>query len=187
MNKNKNYQKNLECEVGAQAAGVSRRRLLKGAAGVAALSTGLGIFATNSLAAKQVGRQGNVTLLRMARDIYPHDKLEDKYYQQVMGPLSDQSSSDDKTLKLITDGLARLETLSADRYGTNYLSIQSETDRVKILQSIESTDFFQKIKGSLMMGIYNNSELWPRFGFGGSSWEKGGYVNDPSYGKVDWF
>lgn len=192
MNKNNKHETNgasPEAD-GPETSVVNRRRFLKLAGtvtlGAAAITTGVGLFPSDSFAAKQIGKTGNATLLQMARDIYPHDKIEDKYYQQVVAPLADESSSDEDTLKLIQDGLKQLDKLSVDQYGIAYLKVKKEADRAVILKTIESTGFFQKIKGGLLMGIYNNPELWPHFGYGGSSWEKGGYIDDPAYGKIDW-
>lgn len=190
MDKNNNSENLLSRESSSeQGRGLNRRGFLKGAGGAvlgaAALSTGLGLFSSNSYAAERIGKKGNASLLKMARDVYPHDTLEDKYYQQVMKPLSDESSTDSLTLKLIEDGLNQLDKLSVDQYGMAYLAVKKESDRVVILKTLESTAFFQKVKGALMMGIYNNEELWPRFGYGGSAWEKGGYIYR-GYNDIDW-
>ena len=189
MDNNKKSTGLLSNEVSSKKIALTRRSFLRNTGAVAfsaaALSSGLGLFSSDSYAATRIGKKGNATLMRMARDIYPHDTLEDKYYQQVMKPLSDESSSDSLTLKLLEDGLQKLDKLSVDQYGMTYLAVKKESDRAVILKSLESTPFFQKIKGDLMMGIYNNEELWPRFGYGGSAWEKGGYINR-GYNDIDW-
>ncbi|MFY0675812.1 MAG: twin-arginine translocation signal domain-containing protein [Neptuniibacter sp.] len=193
MNKNK---KHGAIEISSKRSGsetsvVNRRRFLKLAGsvtlGAAAVTTGVGLFPSNSFAATKIGNVGNATLLQMARDIYPHDKIKDKYYQQVVAPLAKESSDNAETLKLIDNGLKQLDKLSVDQHGVAYLKVKRESDRALILKTIENTEFFQKIKGALLMGIYNNPELWPHFGYGGSSWENGGYIDDPAYGKVTWF
>lgn len=187
MDKNKIYHHTKPQDLSVDKRVLNRRGFLKctGAAmvGTAALATGL--FSASSYAAARVGKNGNDTLLKMARDIYPHDTLEDKYYQQVMKPLSDESSNDSLTLTLLEGGLMQLDKLSVDQYGMAYLAVKKESDRAMILKTIESTAFFQKIKGALMMGIYNNEELWPRFGYGGSAWEQGGYIGR-GYNDIDW-
>ena len=55
-----------------------------------------------------------------------------------------------------------------------------------LLRAIEETPFFQSVRGALLFGIYNNKELWHSFfGYEGSSWEKGGYVNR-GFNDLDW-
>ncbi len=178
MNKNKTTD---------SSANLSRRRFLTrstvAAVGVGTLGTTL--LSPAAWAAKAVGDHASATLLRMARDVFPHDKLEDKYYAQVMSPLAEKAEQDADLQKLLKDGVAALDEQAKKRFGKVYLEVAAEADRVTILKAMEDMPFFQKIKGDLMMGIYNNQELWPRFGYGGSAWEKGGYVNR-GYDENDW-
>lgn len=168
---------------------MSRRGFIAGSgatlAGGAALVYSSGLFAADSPAAKKIGEEGNRTLLRMARDVFPHDSLEDKYYQQVMVPLAKRAETDPKLMELLTVGIAALNQESRAKHGAIYLNVKAEEDRVVVLKAMESSAFFQRIKGDLMMGIYNNPEIWEKFGFGGSSWERGGYINR-GYDEIDW-
>ncbi|MDL0431570.1 hypothetical protein QPM17_10545 [Marinobacter sp. TBZ242] len=168
---------------------LSRRGFIAGSGaalvGGAVLMSGTGLFAADSKAARKIGEESNRTLLRMARDIYPHDDLEDKYYRQVMVPLAQKAETDPKLMELLTVGVEALNQESKARYGTTYLNVETEDERVVVLKAIEPSAFFQKIKGDLMMGIYNNPEIWKKFGFGGSSWEHGGYINR-GYDEIDW-
>ncbi|MBS97315.1 MAG: Twin-arginine translocation pathway signal [Oceanospirillaceae bacterium] len=166
---------------------LSRRRFL-GRSGIAV--AGLGILSTGLLtptawAASAVGEHGSATLLRMARDIYPHDTLEDKYYAAVLTPLAHKANADTALKKLLAEGVKELDQRSQQLFARNFLELENEPDRVFVLRAMEDSSFFQRIKGDLMMGIYNNPELWPRFGYGGSAWEKGGYINR-GYDKIDW-
>ncbi len=54
-----------------------------------------------------------------------------------------------------------------------------------LLQRIEQTDFFKKIRGDLVVSLYNQKELWPKFGYEGSSAEHGGYINR-GFDDIDW-
>lgn len=168
---------------------MNRRRFLSKtgtyAVAASAVVIGGGLFASNSYAAKKIGDKANTTLFKMARDIYPHDTLEDKYYTQVLAPLIEAAATDDKKLSELADGAKSLDQIASQQFGVNYIDIKSEKDRVTVLKKIESSPFFQNIKGALMMGIYNNPDLWPRFGYGGSAWEKGGYINR-GYNDIDW-
>lgn len=168
---------------------MSRRGFIAGSGvtlvGTAAILSGTGLFAADSWAAKQIGEESNRTLLRMARDVYPHDTLEDKYYRQVMVPLAKQAETDPKLMDQLTIGIEALNQESKARYSTTYINVQTEEERVAVLKAIEASAFFQKIKGDLMMGIYNNPEIWKKFGFGGSSWQHGGYINR-GYDEIDW-
>jgi hypothetical protein len=60
-----------------------------------------------------------------------------------------------------------------------------EIERVVLLQQIEQTPFFQKVRGDLIVSLYNQKELWPRFGYEGSSAEYGGYIKR-GFADIDW-
>jgi hypothetical protein len=168
---------------------MDRRKFLSNAGAVALGTSAVvisgGLFSLDSVAAEKIGANANVTLLKLARDIYPHDTLEDKYYTQVMSPMALEAENNNDLMKLLSEGVNDLDKTSIALFNKNYTKIKNESDRVIVLKELESSAFFQKIKGALMMGIYNNEELWPRFGFGGSAWEKGGYINR-GYDKNDW-
>jgi len=36
--------------------------------------------------------------------------------------------------------------------------------------------FFKTLRSGLVIGLYNQKELWPLFGYEGSSADKGGYI-----------
>ena len=60
-----------------------------------------------------------------------------------------------------------------------------EADRVALLKASEATPFFQKVRGNLVTGLYNNKEVWPIFGYEGESASKGGYINR-GFNDIDW-
>ena len=60
-----------------------------------------------------------------------------------------------------------------------------EAERVVLLQQIEQTPFFQKVRGDLVVSLYNQKELWPKFGYEGSSAEFGGYITR-GFADIDW-
>ncbi len=110
-------------------------------------------------------------LLRMGRDIYPHDAIDDRYYLAPLRPLLDAEKAMMKT------GLANLDKLARDAHSKSYVEIVREDDRTSLLRLIQHTEFFQKVRNTLVVGLYNNHELWEAyFGYEGSSWEKGGYL-----------
>lgn len=132
-----------------------------------------------------LGADVGKVLLVMARDIFPHDKLAEKYYMHAIEPYDAAAMKDPALKKLLTDGIALLNASSQKMAGKNYTDIPHELDRVAVLKSIESTPFFQKIKGGLVTGIYDNKEVFALLGYEGSSWEKGGYINR-GFNDINW-
>jgi hypothetical protein len=151
----------------------SRRDFLKTSATTAAATGGLsvasGLIFTDAIAA--TGNHYDKTLFRIARDIYPHEMLEDKFYAQPLVAIKETDAD------LLKQGVNDLDAIAIERIGKKFVDIPEEPDRVRLLRSIEETPFFSKMKLTMMMGIYNNPEVWPFFGYEGSSWEKGGYLN----------
>ena len=60
-----------------------------------------------------------------------------------------------------------------------------EIDRVALLRQIESGGFFQAIRGGLVVGLYNQKEVWPVFGYEGESFSKGGYI-ERGFDDIAW-
>lgn len=61
----------------------------------------------------------------------------------------------------------------------------SVNDQFPIIQRLADTDFFQKIRSTAVVSLYNNDMAWAHFGYEGSSVEKGGYF-DRGFQDLDW-
>jgi hypothetical protein len=174
----------------ARHAGLSRRTILKSA------GTGL-IIAAITPAGLILGRKAwsataealkphtYATLVQMSRDIYPHARLEDKFYAAAVSVLDAAAKADEAVKKALEDGVAALDQAATKAKGTKFLGIDSEDARTSLLRDIETTDFFQKVRGNLITGIYNNKEVWPLFGYEGESASKGGYIHR-GFDDVTW-
>lgn len=163
---------------------LTRRTLLASTAFLALAATTT-IGPAGSWAASGVSAEQRLTLIRMARDIYPHDDfLPDEPYVAAVDTILGDAAKNEATRKLVAGGLADLEGRSQSTYGAAYAAVADGYKREGLLRSIELTDFFQRFRGELLMGIYNNKSLWPKFGYDGSSWERGGFMD--SFDKIDW-
>lgn len=171
---------------------LTRRGFLKGGGlasiGVTVMPAGALLASPGAAMAqsfKVLGKEAGAVLLRMARDIFPHDKLADKYYQHAIAPYDARAAKDPALKTLLTEGVALLNRRARQRHGRDYLAVAEEADRVAVLRDIEDTPFFLKIHGGLVTGLYDNKAVFPLFGYEGSSWEKGGYVNR-GFDDIDW-
>lgn len=168
----------------------SRRVFLKGAATavpVVAVATSVAVSIEGAWAddATTLSPATMKTLLKVARDIYPHDVLGDSYYITAIKPWDSKAAKDPAVKSLISDGIARLDQNARDRHKVPYVELPWEADRVVLLKEIEQSDFFQKVRGDLVVSLYNQKEVWPRFGYEGSSAEHGGYINR-GFADIDW-
>jgi hypothetical protein len=123
--------------------------------------------------------------LRMARDMYPHDRLGDQFYADVIESFDKKASADADLKRLTGFGVAQLNKLAVARFGKPYAEVALEGDRVTLLYAIEQTVFFQRLRQDVFLGLYNRKEVWPHFGYEGSSWEKGGYLQR-GFNDIDW-
>lgn len=134
---------------------------------------------------KALSPQAMRTLVQMARDIYPHDRLADRFYAVAVKG-HDEAAAGDATFKaMMEDGVAALDAAAEAVHDCRYIEVQWEADRVALLRGIDGEDFFQKVRGDLITGIYNNPEVWPLFGYEGESASKGGYLHR-GFDDLDW-
>lgn len=117
------------------------------------------------------------TLVKLARDTYPHDRLPDRFYAVALKPFDSQAAADAAFKTMLEDGVVALDELARARQGVAYAEVGWEADRVALIGEIEDSSFFQKLRGGLVTGLYNNEEVWPIFGYEGSSADKGGYIH----------
>jgi hypothetical protein len=168
----------------------NRRTFLKGAATTVpavatATATGAGIEDAWAADAVALTPAALKTLVKVARDIYPHDFLGDSYYITAVKPWDAKAAKDPAIKALINDGVARLDQEARERHQKPYAEVLWEADRVALLHGIEHSEFFQKVRGDLVVSLYNQKEVWPKFGYEGSSAEHGGYVKR-GFADIDW-
>lgn len=132
-----------------------------------------------------LGATAGHTLVRMARDIFPHDRVPDRFYLQAVASHDSAAGRDASSKKLLVSGLSDLDASARARFGKPYAQVTTEAERVELLKAIEATPFFKAIHGGLVTGLYDNKELWPMLGYEGSSVEKGGYINR-GFNDIDW-
>jgi hypothetical protein len=166
----------------------SRRRFLKTSSGIlmGTLVAGSGILATLApgrtwaLTMSAMTEVEGGKLLNVTRSIFPHDTLDDAVYALVVKDLDAAAAKDPAIATLLRDGLQELDNLaSGDWAGLDYLA------RENIVIKMAGTDFFEKIRGTSVVSLYNNEMAWAHFGYEGSSYETGGYF-DRGFQDLDW-
>lgn len=165
--------------------GLTRRALLARAAAAGALAiAGPGFIAAPDAAwaveVNAISEHEMATLLQMARDIYPHDKVGDRYYAIAV-----KSYDSEEQKAVVREGIALLDAAAKEAGFENYLAAGWEDDRVAILRGIQDQPFFQAVRGGLVTGLYNQKEIWPIFGYEGESFSQGGYIAR-GFDDIDW-
>jgi hypothetical protein len=111
--------------------------------------------------------------------------LADRYYIAAVTPWDAKAASDPKVKALLEEGVALLNQLAQASHKSAYAGVAWEEQRVALLREIEQTDFFGKLRSDLIASLYNNPQVWPKFGYEGSSAEHGGYINR-GFNDIDW-
>jgi hypothetical protein len=164
----------------------SRRGFLAGsAATIAAVAvTGKDLVA-NAAEAAGLSADESRTLLKFTRDLFPHERLDDSFYAKAIAPLQDEAAKDAGTHKLLSEGVAQFNAATMASAGKPYADVADESARVAAIKKIEGSAFFAKVYTGTMTPLYNQPELWPKFGYEGPSSAKGGYLHR-GFSDIDW-
>lgn len=165
--------------------GLTRRQLLSRAtAAGTSFVVGAGFIAAPDGAwayeASAIDPETFATLVQMARDIYPHDKVGDAFYVHAVKGYDTTEGAG-----AVAEGIASLNNLASEIKGASYLDLGWERDRVDVLRAMEEDPFFQMVRGGLVTGLYNQKAVWPIFGYEGASFELGGYINR-GFDDINW-
>lgn len=173
----------MTCQTGR--VGLTRRQLISRSVGAgASLIVGAGFVAGAdaawALETTTLQPRTMATLILMARDIYPHDRIPDENYAIAV-----KGYDAPETAEVIEAGVLSLDLLAQGAGYPDYLSTGWERDRVDLLRQIEASAFFQTIRGGLVTGLYNQKAVWPIFGYEGESYSQGGYINR-GFDDINW-
>jgi hypothetical protein len=154
----------------------SRRGFLRGTGLVAiGLATGGTIICAAdyawALSTTAIDGHTAETLLVVARQLFPHDRLGDQYYAVMVDSLDKQAAGDPALRKLLADGVGRLDSAR----GIAWVQL-SNGARDAVLKSMEGSEFFTTVRAATINNLYTNPLVYRFFGFEGSSVEHGGYI-----------
>jgi hypothetical protein len=156
---------------------LTRREFLKGTGilfGTIAAGSGLLAFAPSSVWAvemKSLSQGEGEAILKMARTLFPHNKLSDAAYALVVKDLDAGAATDAKSAQVLKDGVASLNKAA----GGNFANTSYEK-RLEIIKGMEGNPFFSAVRGKCVTSLYDNDISYLAFGYPGSSWDKGGYI-----------
>ena len=163
----------------------TRRGFLRaGAATVAAAAVGGSPRLTK---ATQAGLSADESrsLVKLIRDLFPHDRLDDSFYATAIVPLQEEASKDAAKRKLLSEGVAQLNSTTIASAGKPYAEVSDENIRIAAIKKIEGGAFFSKVYNGTMTPLYNQPELWAKFGYEGPSSVQGGYLHR-DFSDINW-
>src|SRR6202050_5638479 len=120
------------------------------------------------------------TLLQASRQIFPHSKLSDAPYWNVVSQLDAAAQADPSVATLLKDGVAELDSSQASKFA----DLSSE-QKVSVLKSIETTPFFQKVRGVELQTLYSDPAVFKALNYQGASYAMGGYLHH-GFNDLEW-
>lgn len=155
---------------------ISRRTFLKGSGsmlvGTLAVTGGpIAMLAPSTswaLELKKLNTHEGKTLLRFTRHLYPHDTLEDAVYALVVKDLDATAADDPAVRELLRAGVRNLNGAA----GGDWLAL-NENDQFLYVDSLQGTPFFEKIRSTAVVSLYNNDMAFAHFGYPGSKGDAG--------------
>ncbi len=118
------------------------------------------------------------TTLRMSRVMYPHDALPDEAYEKVVLKLEADAGADDTIRATIEDGVAALDD------PTPFNDLDADA-RLEALRRAEDSAYFNLVRATAVVELYDNPLVWKAFGYEGPSVHLGGYVRR-GFDDLDW-
>jgi hypothetical protein len=146
-----------------------------------AMASGLaGIDPAWGLATKTIDPETAWALLDMSRVLYPHAILSDAYYGKAVEALDAGAGVDPVFAAMLRDGVAKLGA----PYGIPFHKL-SPGNRLEAVKAAEGSEFFEAVRGTIVWTLYSNPQVWPLFGYQGSSVEYGGYL-ERGFDDIAW-
>ena len=124
-------------------------------------------------------RSGRV-LLAFTRHIFPHDSLDDAVYALVVKALDEAAAANAADKDLL---LAGVKALDQAAHG-DWLAL-APTVRLAEVTKIARNPFFEKVRSTAVVALYNNELAFAHFGYQGESFSKGGYL-ERGFNDLSW-
>ena len=121
--------------------------------------------------AEQLSEHALETTLRVARVMFPHDMLPDIAYAKVVTALEPEAET-------IEQGVAALDE------GTPFLELDEAAQLARLTET-EGGDYFELVRSTAVVELYDNPLVWKAFGYEGPSVHLGGYINR-GFDDLDW-
>lgn len=124
--------------------------------------------------------QARDVLIRIIEVAFPHRNFPPGPYHRMADKLI--TMADDSTwfrIKLI-QGVETLNSLAEGKF-----SELDDTSALKVLKQVEKTEFFNFIRRTTVLEMYDDEEVWEALGYEGPSFDKGGYINR-GFNDLDW-
>ena len=156
---------------------VSRRTFLTGAL---ATTVYMSLWSIDTAKAKITAgskKEDKELLMKMVRTLYPHDRFPDGPYIRTTDDVINKGNSSPENAIMLQEGIDQLKS-------DNFSKLDME-ESTKYLTKMGRTAFFEHVRGTTTVTLYNDKEVWELLGYEGYSSDKGGYINR-GFNDLDW-
>ena len=156
---------------------VSRRTFLTGAL---ATTVYLSLWSIDPAKAKITAgskKEDKELLMKMVRTLYPHDRFPDGPYIRTTDDVINKGNSSPENAIMLQEGIDQLKS-------DNFSKLDMK-EATKYLTKMGRTAFFEHVRGTTTVTLYNDKEVWEILGYEGYSSDQGGYINR-GFNDLDW-
>jgi len=160
---------------------ITRRRFMVAAIALSGTTASMSILQpVSAWAQASDGGRPNPDMIRMARLLYPHDALSDGVYADILGDALSATAAED-SFAMLLDAVG--EALDSQIDGSFVMA--DEADQIAAMRVIEGDAAFTAVQAAVRTGIYQHPACWKVIGYGGPSFQDGGYLHRGA-GEIDW-
>ena len=116
-------------------------------------------------------------LIKMVRTLYPHDRFPEGPYVRTTEDVIKKGNSSPEKAIMLQQGIDQLKNANFAK-----LNFKKST---KFLTNMGRTEFFEHVRGTSTVTLYNDKEVWELLGYEGYSSDQGGYINR-GFNDLDW-
>ncbi len=156
---------------------ISRRSFLAGAFATTVYASLWSIDPAKATITAGSKKEDKEILMKMVRTLYPHDRFPDGPYLRTTDDVINKGNSSPEKAIMLQEGIDKLK---ADNFNT--MNFKKAT---KYLTDMGRTEFFEHVRGTTTVTLYNDKETWELLGYEGYSSDKGGYINR-GFNDLDW-
>jgi hypothetical protein len=159
---------------------VLSQRLLLSTAALTMCPISLRASAMDDLNLKYLDSLTALLLADVSRLLFPHDRLADTIYLDVVRDI-DLDMHTQKNIKALISQITK--TLN-DKADGDWLSA-TMSKKLDLLKTLQGSEEFSYLQNRTIESLYRNPEVWKLLGYQGSSIEYGGYLHR-GFDDIDW-
>ena len=156
---------------------ISRRSFLAGAFATTVYMSLWSIDPSKAKITAGSKKEEKELLMKMVRTLYPHDRFPDGPYIRTTEDVINKGNASPENAIMLQEGINQLKS---DNFAA--LNFNKAT---KYLENMGRTPFFEHVRGTTTVTLYNDKETWELLGYEGYSYDKGGYINR-GFNDLDW-